>query len=398
MKVLQIHNAYQHVGGEEVVVESEKNLLLQYGHEVKQWILHNTEIPNSNISSKFSIAVDSVWSTKSIRQIKEIVRDFEPDITHVHNTIPQISPSVYAACKSLNVPVVHTVHNYKLICPGAYLYRDGKICEECVGKFFPTPAVVHGCYRGNRAQTAVVTAGLVANRIKKTYSNDIDIYIALTRFARQKLIDGGLPAEKIAIKPNFVSSNVQKGSHSDNYALFVGKMVKYKGIETILRAWELLRDDIPLKVIGQGPLEIVMKSNLPQNVEYLGRLPREEVLRLMQNAKVFVFPSEWYEGFPMAIVEAFATASPVVAANCGAAGEIVKDGISGWHFEPGNHHDLARVVQDIWSDSDELKRRGTLARKQYDECYAPERNYEMLMSIYSTAIEWTKGRKSLSVF
>ncbi|MGQ4646870.1 glycosyltransferase [Lyngbya aestuarii] len=398
MRILQVHNAYTHSGGEEAVVAAEYAMLKQYGHEVYQWIVNSSTVHEANALAKAKIAINSVWSGDSYVETKKILQEYQPDVVHVHNTIPLISPSVYAACRSSGVPVVHTLHNYKLICPGAYLYRQGRVCEECVDKSVRYPGLVHGCYRNNRTQTAIAVTGLTINQLRKTYQSDVDIYIALTRFARQKFIEGGLPPDKIAVKPNFVTSDIQPGRHAGGYALFAGKLMQYKGVETLLRAWDLLNEPIPLKVVGQGPLEILFKSNLPRGVEYLGRIPREQVLSLMQEASFVVFPSEWYEGFPMTIAEAFATATPVVASRMAAMAEIVRDGSSGWHFTPGDAQDLANTVQAAWSDPSEVSRRGALARRQYDECYSLEKNYQMTISIYKTAIEWFKGRSSATVF
>jgi glycosyltransferase involved in cell wall biosynthesis len=398
VRILQVHNEYQHSGGEEVVVAAENAMLKHYGHETQQWILKNSGIKDVPALAKAKIAVQSVWSSESYQQMKKLLQDFQPDVVHVHNTVPLISPSVYTASHSAGVPVVQTLHNYRLICPGLYLYRDGHICEDCVRKFVRYPGVLHGCYRNSHGQTAVSVAGLTTHQLRGTYKNDVDIYIALTRFARQKFIEGGLPADKIAIKPNFVNSDIQPGAHTGGYVLFVGKLVQYKGIETLLQAWHLLDEAIPVKVVGQGSLEILLKSNLPSGVEYLGPLPRDKVLSLMQEASFIVFPSEWYEGFPMTIAEAFATGNPVVASRLAAMAEIVRDGSSGWHFTPGDAQDLARAVKQVWSDPSELRRRGALARKQYDECYSMEKNYQMTISIYQTAIDWFKGRKSSTVF
>jgi glycosyltransferase involved in cell wall biosynthesis len=398
MRILQIHNAYQHIGGEEVVLAAEYEMLEKYGHKIDQLIVQNTSLEDVNLFDQAKMAYQSIWSHDSYIQIKQKLQELQPDIVHVHNTIPLISPSVYKACRDAGIAVVHTLHNYKLICPGAYFYRDGSLCEECIGKTFPYPAIAHGCYRNSSIQSAIAAVGLATNRVRKTFQNDIDIYIALTNFARKKFIAGGLPAEKIAVKPNFVSADIQPGEHQGGYALFVGKLVEYKGIETLLQAWHLLDEKIPLKIVGQGPLEILLKSNLPGDVEYLGHQPRENVLQLMKDASFVVFPSQWYEGFPMTIAEAFATASPVVAAKLAAAAEIVRDGFSGWHFKPGNPEDLAEKVKQAWSDKAELHRRGLLARKQYDDGYSLERNYDMTMSIYKTAIAWQKERKSLTVF
>jgi glycosyltransferase involved in cell wall biosynthesis len=233
MKILQVHNGYQHVSGEEVVVAAEYAMLQQYGHDVQQWILENSDIQNIGAVGKAGVALQSIWSTSTTRQMKTLLREFQPDIVHVHNTVPRISPSVYAACQRAGIPVIHTLHNYKLICPGAYMYRNNRLCNDCVGNLVPYPSIANSCYRGNRSQTVVSAAGLVANRLRGTYVKDIDIYIALNRFARQQFIDGGLPAQKIAIKPNFVSSAIESGSHTGGYALFVGKLVQYNSHKSL---------------------------------------------------------------------------------------------------------------------------------------------------------------------
>ncbi len=399
MKILQIHNAYQHFSGEEVVVNAEYNMLKDYKHDVQQWIVQNSGLDNVNLVTKTNIALQSIWSSKSYKQVCQKLQEFQPDIVHVHNTIPLISPSVYAACNNVGIPVIHTLHNYKLICPGAYLYRQGKVCEDCIGKVIPSPSVVNSCYRGSRSQSAITAIGLAFNQLRKTYQKNIDIYITLTSFARQKFIEAGLPAEKVAVKPNFVSSDIQVGEHAGGYALFVGKLVKYKGIETLLKAWHLLDETIPLKVVGQGPLEILLKSNLPQGVEYLGSIPRDKVIHLMQNASALIFPSEWHEPFGMVAVEAFATGLPVIGSRIGGIPEIVRDGYSGWNFTPNDAENLVKTVKLAWSDTSELKRRGFIARQQYEDYYSQEKNYRMMMNIYETAISWHQaGRKSLTVF
>lgn len=399
MKVLQVHNAYQHIGGEEMVVTAEYEMLKQHGHDIHQWIVNNSGLDNVSALSKAKIALQSVWSWESYQKIRHKLQELRPDVVHVHNTIPQISPSVYAACNHEGIPVVQTLHNYKLICPGAYLYRQGQTCEDCVGKTVAYPSVINACYRGSNLQSAVTATGLAFNQLIKTYKANIDIYIALTRFGRQKFIEGGIAAEKIAVKPNFVTSDIQVGEHQGEYALFVGKLVKYKGIETLLKAWHLLDESIPLKVVGKGPLEILLKSNLPNGVNYLGALPRDKVFHLMQNASLLIFPSEWYEGFPMTVTESFATGLPVIASRIGGIPEIVRDGYSGWNFNPNDAEDLAKTVKSAWSNPTELKRRGVLARKQYEDYYSQEQNYQMLKNIYETAIKWRQvGRESLTVF
>jgi len=247
---------------------------------------------------------------------------------------------------------------------------------------------MHACWRGSRAGTAVVVAMLTIHRLLKTWQEQVDRYIALTEFARQKFIEGGLPAEKIVVKPNFVHPDLGMGRHEGDYALFVGRLSPEKGIQTLLRAWRHLKG-VPLKIAGDGPLraklEGFVKNEGLEGVEILGRRPREDVFRLMREARVLVFPSEWYEGFPMTIAEAFACGLPVIASRLGAATEIVEDGRTGLLFEPGNPEDLAAKVKWAWQHPKEMEEMGREARQEYEQKYTAERNYEMLMDIYKRA-------------
>ena len=386
MKILQIHNEYQTLGGEEAVLEAEKSVLEGNGHEVQQWIAKSSDIKELSTVQKLQASFDSIWSRNTYTRVKKFLQENRPDVAHVHNTVPLISPSVYAACQSENVPVVQTLHNFKFICPGSNLYRNNQLCEECIGKSFTYPALIHGCYRRDHLSTAFLVSNLTFNRMRGTYAKEIDTYIALTEFARKKFVEAGLPSEKLVVKPNFVTSQIARGTHEGNYALFAGRLVSQKGVETLLQAWSTLNGEIPLKIAGTGYLTEHVQSNLPRNVEYLGQIPRSEVASLMQNATFLVFPSEWYEGFPMAIVEAFATGLPVIASNLGGMAEIVRPDYSGWHFTPGNAKELADVVQQAWRDLQEVKRRGELARAQYEELYAPDKNCQMLLDIYQNTV------------
>ncbi|BAZ03879.1 glycosyltransferase [Calothrix sp. NIES-3974] len=391
MKILQVHNEYQHSGGEEAVVDAEYRMLNHYGHEVKQWIVKNSVLDDLGLVDKVKLSFQSTWSQDAYIKLQQKIGDFRPDIVHVHNTIPLISASIYSACHDCNVPVVQTLHNYKFICPGSNLYRNESICEDCIDKSFTYPALINSCYRRSTISTIFAVQGLTFHRLRGTYENDIDAYIALTEFARQKFIQGGLPAEKIAVKPNFVNSDIRVGEHKGNYALFAGRLIPQKGVKTLLKAWHLLDDSIPLKVVGRGVLESLFHHDLPPGIEYLGAVPRHQVIELMQNARLLIFPSEWYECFPMAIAEAFATGLPVIASNLGGMGEIIQDGKSGWHFQVGDPKDLARVVQSAWSDPVEIQRRGSLARHQYETDYSLEKNHQVLISIYQKAIDsWRK--------
>ncbi|GAP62436.1 hypothetical protein ARMA_0859 [Ardenticatena maritima] len=320
--------------------------------------------------------------------MRRLIRERKPDVAHFHNTFLMISPAAYYACQEEGVPVVQTLHNYRLICPGALLMREGRVCEECVGRTAPWPSVMHGCWRGSRLQTSVVAAMLMVHRAMKTWSEQVDIYIALTDFARRKFIEGGLPAEKIVVKPNFVDPDPGVGRHEGNYALFVGRLSPEKGMHTLLRAWRMLKD-VPLKIVGDGPLRAEVEAFIGREglteVEVLGRKAREDVFCLMQKARVLVFPSECYENFPVSVAEAFACGLPVIASRLGAIAEIVEDGRTGLLFNPNDPEDLAVTVEWAWTHSEKLAEMGREARRAYEEKYTAERNYALLMDIYAQA-------------
>ncbi len=387
MNILISHNRYLEPGGEAQVFEAEKALLEQMGHDVLLFVEDNARLNGMN---PLRVAVNAVWSREVEHRLRMLIRETKPDVAHFHNTFIVISPAVYHACKEAGVPVVQTLHNYRLICPGALLMRDERLCEDCLGKALPWPGVLHGCWRGSRVQTTVVAAVLTVHRVLRTWTKMVDRYIALTEFARHKFIEGGLPAEKIVVKPNFVYPDPGLGEHSGDFALFVGRLAPEKGVRTLLQTWQKLKR-IPLKILGDGPLRTEMErfveeKNLQTTVEMLGRRSREEVFRLMHEARILVFPSECYENFPMALAEAFATGLPAIASRLGAMAELVEHGCTGLLFEPGNPEALAESVAWAWSHPREMAEMGRNARREYEEKYTAERNYEQLMAIYRSVI------------
>jgi glycosyltransferase involved in cell wall biosynthesis len=404
MRVLLVHNRYRQPGGEDSVFEAEKALLERTGHEVLAFEEDNARLDGLN---SIKVAKDAVWSREAQAKLRKLLQEGRPEVAHFHNTFLRISPAAYYACKEMGVPVVQTLHNYRLVCPGALLLRDGRVCEDCLGKAMPWPGVVHGCWRGSRAGTAVVATMLAVHRGLKTWTKQVDLYIALTEFARRKFIEAGLPAEKIVVKPNFVASDELRvmsdrppithrpSPITPSYALFVGRLAPEKGVRTLLKAWRQLKG-IPLKVAGDGPLLREVQAFIARErleaVEVLGPRPREEVFHLMQGAKALVFPSEWYEGFPMTIVEAFACGLPVIASRLGAMAEIVDHQRTGLLFEPGNPEALAEAVAWAWSHPRQMAEMGREARREFEEKYTAEKNYKMLMKIYQLAIERAKGK------
>jgi len=380
MKVLQVHNFYQQPGGEDQVYDAERELLTRHGHEVIRYAVHNDAIRNM---SALELGIRTIWSRKSYLAVRETLREHKPDIVHAHNTFPLISPALHHAAGAEQVPLVQTLHNYRLICAGATLYRKGRVCEDCVHSLTPWPAVRHACYRNSRAATVVAASMLLAHRAAGTWASRVQQYIALTGFSKQKFVEGGLPANLISIKPNFLPSDPGAGPGSGGYAMFAGRLSEEKGLRTLLEAWRNI-PDIPLKIAGDGPLRPFLENRLStlRQVEYLGRCEHRQILELLRQARFLVFPSEWYEGLPMVIVEALACGTPVIASALGSMTELIQDGTNGYSFEPGNPDSLAGCIRLVLAKGRDMRR---AARLSYERNYTPERNYELLMNIYGNA-------------
>ncbi len=388
MKILTVHNRYQYRGGEDVVYEAEADLLEHYGHEVQR-----LEFSNETISSARSplasakLAASTVWSGAGIDRVRRVVRGFSPDIVHFHNTFPLISPAAYQAARAEGAGVVQTFHNYRLLCPNALFFRDGAPCEDCLGKAVAWPGVKHGCYRDSRVQTAVTATMLAAHRLRGTWQKDVDVFIALTEFSRQKFIDGGLPPSKIAVKPNFIDPDPGQKTVSGDYFLFAGRLAAYKGANTVLQAWATGQAPAPVHIAGDGPLESEVQhaASVSSDVEYCGRLDEAEMLEKMKSARALIFPSILYENFPVTIGEAYACGLPVIASRLGAMAEIVEDGRTGLLFEPGDPDDLLRKVRWAWEHPAELASMGAAARCAYESKYTGEQNHRQMMEIYDRA-------------
>lgn len=385
MKILLAHNQYQQAGGEDQSVSAEIAMLEAYGHEVIQYRVHNDAI---NGMSSLGVATRTIWNRTSYRDVRDLIQRHRPHIAHFNNTFPLISPAAYYAARKEGVPVIQTLRNYRLICPDAYFLRNQKLCESCMGRMFAWPAIVHGCYRKNRKASAVVATMLATHRLLRTWRNAVDVYIALTEFGRNTFIRGGLPAEKIVVKPNFVYPDPGPDTGTGNYAIFIGRLSDEKGIKTLLDAWRLLDKDIQLKIVGSGPLETIVQEAVSrdQRIHWTGQQSPSQVAKLVGNAAFLVFPSLWYEGMPRTIIEAFAKGTPVVASQLGAMQELVTHDHNGLHFEPGNATELATLVGQLWCDPTRLLRMRTAARDAYESHYGFETNYQSLMAIYERAL------------
>ncbi|MEO1429739.1 MAG: glycosyltransferase family 4 protein [Cyanobacteria bacterium J06633_8] len=391
MKILLLHNRYKLAGGEDGVVQVEKSLLEKNHHQVRLLEVTNDEIAGG--WSKVSAAASAIYSYSAKQQVSQEIIDFSPDIVHVHNFFPLLSPSIYDACQQHQVPVVQTLHNYRLACPKAIPFRDGKVCEDCISKPIPWDSVVHGCYRNSRVQSSVVAAMNTWHKLRGTWQQRVDAYIVFTQFQKEKMVQAGLPAQKICIKPNFMFTPDSSGEEEqrEDFLLFVGRLSEEKGVSVLIDAY--LKNDlsIPLKIVGDGPLRDklqgkVKNAALEDVIEFLGFQKKPTVLKLMRKARLLVFPSIWYEGFPLTIAEAFACGLPVVAPKLGGLSEIVDDGITGLHFQSKNTEDLASKIKWAIDNPNKTKEIGKNARIKYESKYTPEINYQQLMAIYQKVI------------
>jgi glycosyltransferase involved in cell wall biosynthesis len=378
--ILIAHNYYQQPGGEDYVYHAESTVLEREGHRVTRYEEDNRRIRRLSVVSAGAAAI---WSTHSYGELQSVVRALQPDVAHFHNTFPLISPAAYYAVRREGVPVVQQLSNFRLLCPGATLLRDGKVCEECIERRSFLPAVTHRCYRNSRPATTAVVGMLALHRAARTWQRMVDVYVAATEFVRQKFIEGGVPPDRIMVKPHFLLTDPGKGEGRGNYALFAGRLSEEKGVRTLRVAWGTL-PDIPLLVIGDGPLAGI---NWPRGVTWLGNQPRERVIALMKEARVLIVPSEWYEIGPLTVVEAFACGLPVIASDLGSMAERVEHHRSGFLFRPGDAEDLARQVRWAFEHPAELQFMRAAARREYEQKYTAERNYKMLIDIYGRAIE-----------
>ncbi|MGC1383371.1 MAG: glycosyltransferase family 4 protein [Candidatus Acidiferrales bacterium] len=383
MNILMLHNSYQFRGGEDESFESEVRMLRDAGHYVDTIHLNNDRVDEIG---KFQVALQSIWSKPSYDLVDRKLRERNFDVMHVQNFFPMISPSVYSAAKKNGVPVVQTLRNYRLLCPSTVLYRDGHICEDCLHKTFKIPGIVHGCYRDSVLSSAAVAAMTAFNALKGTWRNDVDLYICLTAFSRQKFVEAGFNPDKVIVKSNFVYPDPGAGDGENDYLLFAGRLTREKGVETLLSAWQRVKSKGTLKIIGEGPLESRVREFVAQNrgVEWLGPKSSSEVKQMMGAATALVFPSEWYEPFGRVAIESFAKGTPVITSRLAGMVEIVRDGQTGLLFNPGDPEDLAQKMDWAIEHPDEIRTMRRAARAEYQRTYTIEQNLGALIHAYRT--------------
>lgn len=385
LRVLLVHNRYLQPGGEDVVVQAEAEMLKRHGHEVEYFGTSNEAMLGL---SAISSAAITMWNGAARAKLAHAATPFHPDVVHFHNTFPFLSPAVYYAWPNGPRPaVVQTLHNYRLVCPAGTLMRAGKPCELCVGRF-AWPGVVHACYRTGRGATLATATMVQAHHTMGTWARKVDAYIALTEFTREVFVRGGLPRNKIHVKPNFVAPDPGTGGQRGRHFLFVGRLEEGKGIRILMDAWRRLPDAMPLRIIGSGPLaeEVAEFARGRPGVEAMGQLPRERVMSELKTARALIVPMLWYENFPLAVCEAMATGCPVIASDLANVRAILDSGNAGVFFPAGNVNGLCQAVRAAIDDHSMLLRVAAGARAHYESNYTEDANYRMLRDIYAAAM------------
>ncbi|HRK95159.1 MAG TPA: glycosyltransferase family 4 protein [Rhodospirillales bacterium] len=381
MRILLVHNEYVNKGGEDVVLANEAELLKSHGHEVTLATVSNKSIHGA--AGQLRTALFTASSPFGARWMRERLAETRPDVVHVHNFFPLLSPSIYGVCNERGVPVVQTLHNYRTLCSNAMLLRDDHPCELCVTGS-PYQGVRYGCYR-NPVASLPLAHMIARHRSEGTWQRRVDRFIALTEFARSRFLAAGFPAEKVVAKPNFVADPGEPAAPAGEgeSVLFVGRLAPEKGIATMMRAWEGL--EVPLAVAGDGPLRPLVEASASHFVRALGWKSGPEVAAEMGRCRFMVMPSEWYEGFPMTLVEAFSMGRPVLVSRLGSMAEVIEDGVTGLHVNPADPADLAAKVRWACDHPDAIAEMGRNARAVYLERYTAERNYAMLIDVYEQA-------------
>lgn len=385
MRVIVCHNYFRERGGEDRVFEDELELMQANGVDVVPFIKNNRDFEGFWDTTR--IAFRTPWNSRSSKEIEDLVVRTKADVVHFHNWLPQISPAGFYGARRAGAAVVQTLHNYRWACPKGIMFRDGDVCEDCMGKTVPWPAIRHLCYRGSLAGSMFISTTLGLHNILRTKERAIDAFIAPGAFIKDKLTMAGIPREDIFVKPLF-TKDPGPGGGEGRYVAYLGRLSPEKRIDTLLAAWERLDGAVPLRISGNGPQRSLVEQAAAEDpsITYLGFAPDEALDGLLGDARALVFTSGTYEAQPVSILETYAKGTPVIAANMGAMSDLVEDGVTGWHFKPGDPDDLARVVASAFDEANDLGPMRAAVRNRYVENYTPEPNFARLMEIYEIAI------------
>lgn len=380
LRVLQIHTRYREPGGEDTVAATEAALLRRAGHDVVQ---HAPRNPHGALAAGAALAL-SAWNPFAAREVAALVDRQRPDVAHVHNTWFASTVSVVAALAARGVPVVVTLHNYRLVCANAMLHRDGRPCEDCVGRL-PWPAVRHRCYRGSLPASLAAATAVAADR--RTWASAVDVFLVLSDFARERFVRAGLPAGRLRVTPNVVADpgpRPQPPSRSGT-VVFAGRLSPEKGVDVLLDAWaRAAPPGLELLVVGDGPARAALQPRAPAGVTFTGRLAPDEVSALLRRARAAVLPSLWYEGQPMIVLEAFSAGLPVVGSDLGGIPELLAGQGDGWLAAPGDADAWAAALARL-RDDDLVDAAGAAARRTWQQRHSPEAGLRALEAAYAQA-------------
>ncbi|MBM4231365.1 MAG: glycosyltransferase family 4 protein [Gammaproteobacteria bacterium] len=390
MRILLVHNYYRAgaPGGEDVVFRQERDLLSEAGHEVTCFTRSNDEMDEHRFADRLRVVWDLRHSRRTFRELGAVIRRVQPDVVHFHNTFPLISASGYAACATAGVPIVQTIHNFRLVCSAATHFRAGAACERCTA-VNPWPAVRHGCYRGSRLASFVVASMLYRNQRARVRQDPVDMYLALTPFAARRLMAAGIPKDRVTVKPNFVelSDDVGKTVAREDRFVFVGRLAEEKGVRFLLAAWRGLRD-MPLLLVGEGPLRVELEAYVREHslpVEFAGLLDRTAVREVIRSARAVIVPSLCFEGgVPLSLLEAMSSGTPVIASRLGGVPELVTDGVDGLLFEPGDAAQLVRQARRLISDPIMQSSLAQRALQAVSRVHGKRANLDALLRVYTT--------------
>jgi glycosyltransferase involved in cell wall biosynthesis len=395
MKILQIHNRYKQAGGEWTVVNQEQKLLSEK-HTVHSYFAENSKEING-LADRLKLLFSTHYNSESKRRVQEKLTGSNYDLMHVHNFFPVLSPSIFEAAREQNVPSVMSLHNFRLIHPNGLMFHNGEPDHRSV-KGSAYRCVPDGVYRNSMIQTAVVAHMIEYHRKKKTWESIPSAFIALSEFSRNLFIEGGLPADRIFIKPNFIEDPVQNknslflNSKKENTFLYVGRISEEKGVQQLVECWLRFKPDARLVIAGDGPLKAGLeeKSRRAENIEWLGQISRDQILQLLSVAKALLFPTKCYEGQPLILLEAMSMGCPVITSKIGNPENMIDDGETGFHFKPGDIDDMYDKCRIISKNPSQSLEMGKRARSVYLEKYTPQKNLELLTEIYEKAAELEK--------
>jgi glycosyltransferase involved in cell wall biosynthesis len=399
MHVLVVHNRYASAqpSGENKVVDQEVALLREAGHRVELFERRSDDIGAMSLLAKVAVPLRVPWNPAVRTELANRLRTERPDVVHVHNVFPLLSPAVLAACADAGVPAVATLHNYTQVCPPGTLQRDGRPCTECVGSAVPLPAVRHGCYRGSRLATVPLAVSLSANR--RRWWSGVERFFCISAAQRDTLVRAGMPAERLAVKHNFVPDPDDRRAGDGEHLLYLGRLAEAKGVRLLMAAWDELAASggvgVPLVIAGTGPLEpeVTAWAAGRDDVRYVGLYDTAECQKAIARSVAVVAPSTWLEAFGLVVVEAMAAGVPVVAAGHGAFVELVEDGVTGLLHRPGEPASLASCLRRITAEPDLGREMGQAARLRYEQGFSPAVGLDRLVDEYRTAIA---GRSALA--